>query len=206
MESVVQGAEAENGMQSENNIAFKEWAVVVAALSQGHQTLILRKGGIQEQGGEFRPEHGEFWLFPTQFHQQADALNPSAAPLLSLAQTMQPPHGQIHLSAYAVVQDVVHITDERTLFQLAGTHVLSEQTVSDRFHYRRPGLYVLITRMFVGPSPHVLVDSPHFAGCRTWVDLPESLSTNDLQPVLNDAKFGSQRTELLRRLTSGRVA
>jgi UDP-N-acetylglucosamine 2-epimerase (non-hydrolysing) len=30
--------------------AFKEWAVVVDALGRGEQTLILRKGGIQEEG------------------------------------------------------------------------------------------------------------------------------------------------------------
>ena len=37
--------------------AFKEWAIVVDALGRGRQSVILRKGGIAEGRGGFRPEH-----------------------------------------------------------------------------------------------------------------------------------------------------
>ena len=37
--------------------AFKEWAVVCRALTEGKQALILRKGGIAETGGRFQLEH-----------------------------------------------------------------------------------------------------------------------------------------------------
>ena len=47
-------------MQPSSNIAFKEWAVVVDALGQGEQVLILRKGGIREERGEFHVDHREF--------------------------------------------------------------------------------------------------------------------------------------------------
>jgi hypothetical protein len=56
-------------MQVSSNIAFKEWAVVVDALGRGEQVLILRKGGIREQRGEFQADHHEFWLFPTRYHE-----------------------------------------------------------------------------------------------------------------------------------------
>src|SRR2546422_3996735 len=36
--------------------AFKEWAVVVDALGRGEQVIILRKGGIAEDRGEFELE------------------------------------------------------------------------------------------------------------------------------------------------------
>ncbi len=45
--------------------AFKEWEGIVAALGQGAQTILLRKGGIAEGRAGFRPEHDKFWLFPT---------------------------------------------------------------------------------------------------------------------------------------------
>ena len=32
------------------SVAFKEWASVVRALETGQQTVILRKGGIAEEG------------------------------------------------------------------------------------------------------------------------------------------------------------
>lgn len=61
-------------MKSQNNIAFKEWAIVCRAIAEGRQTLILRKGGIAEKRGGFEVEHREFFLFPTLFHQQNDAV------------------------------------------------------------------------------------------------------------------------------------
>ena len=59
--------------------AFKEWAVICDALSRGEQALILRKGGIAEENGEFRPDHARFWLFATYLHQKPDGLKPTAA-------------------------------------------------------------------------------------------------------------------------------
>ena len=52
-------------------IALKEWAAVCEALAAGRQTILLRKGGIAEGPGGFRPEHSEFWLLPTWFHAAA---------------------------------------------------------------------------------------------------------------------------------------
>jgi hypothetical protein len=51
--------------------------VVVDALARGEQVLILRKGGIHEQRGEFRVSHREFWLFPTQYHEAESSVIPS---------------------------------------------------------------------------------------------------------------------------------
>ena len=68
-------------MQPANNTAFKEWAVVCAALGNRRQTIILRKGGIDEGREGFRVKHKEFWLLPTRFHQAAGALVPDAEPL-----------------------------------------------------------------------------------------------------------------------------
>jgi hypothetical protein len=49
--------------------AFKEWAAICRALATGRQDVILRKGGIVEDGGEFRPDHASFLLLPTFLHQ-----------------------------------------------------------------------------------------------------------------------------------------
>src|SRR5690606_11736877 len=62
--------------------AFKEWHAIVGALAAGHQTLILRKGGIAEGRGGFRPRGEPFWLLPTAFHEQAEKLRPEAEPWL----------------------------------------------------------------------------------------------------------------------------
>ena len=65
--------------------AFKEWAVICKALAEGRQAIILRKGGIAEEGETFRLEHKQFWLFPTYLHQQETGIKPEAHALLAQA-------------------------------------------------------------------------------------------------------------------------
>ena len=62
-------------------IAFKEWSEICQVLADGHQTLIVRKGGIREGPGGFSPDHPAFWLYPTYVHQaQARTARPRAGP------------------------------------------------------------------------------------------------------------------------------
>lgn len=175
-----------------NAIAFKEWAAVCLALGTGRQTVILRKGGIHEGRDGFRVQHSEFWLLPTSFHQSADELQPDAHSLLARVQQTAPPQGAIWLSNYAVVQETLEVAREEQALALATEHIWSEFTVKQRFHYRRPGLFVLVVRIFEAPQPHVIRDTPAIAGCRSWVELPQPLSTVGLKPVLSDAEFQSK--------------
>lgn len=191
-------------MPPETQFAFKEWAVVCAALATGRQTLILRKGGIHEGREGFRVEHREFWLFPTNFHQQRDEIIPEAWPLLDEVQSRGQSSGH-SLDLYAVVEDVQHILDRAALARLSGRHVWSEATVEQRFQYRTPGLFALVVRVFRRSAPFVIVDSPHFAGCKSWVDLPSPLPTAGLQPVLDDESFDRQRREIQQIISSKSV-
>lgn len=187
-------------MQPTNGIAFKEWAVICAALAAGEQSLILRKGGIHEGQAGFRVAHREFWLFPTYLHEAEAGVVPEAVPHLNRVLSDRPAGGEIHLGQYAVVTDVCEIRDERLLPQLAGMHWWSERTVGERFHYREPGLFALVVRMYAQTPAHVLADSPHFAGCRSWVELPQELTTSRLQPVLSDSQFEERRAPIVRLL------
>ena len=181
-------------------IAFKEWAVVCAALGQGRQSLILRKGGIHEGRAGFRVQHDEFWLFPTGFHQQADDVVPDARPLLEQVQANEASRSSLGL--YAVVSDVHHVEDLATLARLSGRHIWSDKTVDQRFHYRSPGLFALVVRVYRRETPIVLEITPHMAGCKSWVDLPSAFFTGELRPVLDDETFEKQRRELNAVLTN----
>ncbi len=189
-------------MQPTNRWAFKEWAAVCAALLSGRQSLILRKGGIHEGRDGFRVDHPEFWLFATGFHQHADALVPGA---MDDAAFSPPADGTVLLPGYAVVEAVEEIREATALPPLAGHHVWSARTVDERFHYRSPGLFALIVRVYQPQTSLVLPDSPHFAGCRSWVDLPDDLTTAILTPVLSDAEHAARVTEIQRALTLPQV-
>jgi hypothetical protein len=187
-------------MLPSTSIAFKEWSVICAALGAGRQSIIVRKGGIDEGREGIRIAHGEFWLFPTLFHEAAEKLTADARPFLELTECEVRPTGMIPLSHYASVSDVVELRDEALLPRLDGLHVWSPRTIGERFHYRRPGLFVLIVRTYSLTPPLLIPDSPHFAGCRTWVELPAPLETAGLQPILSDAEFHAAREQVVRAL------
>ena len=88
-------------MEQVLSIAFKEWAVICRALADGRQSLILRKGGIAEVGGVFRPEHDAFLLYPTFFHEQhRTGIKPEFLPLLEAAERDRPPAGTIRFTHF----------------------------------------------------------------------------------------------------------
>ena len=188
-------------MQPANRFAFKEWAAVCVALAEGRQSVIFRKGSIHENDGEFTVEHPEFWLFPTKFHQDPADLSDDDCDLIARSQTLTPPENFVQIQHYAVVNEIIHLKDESCLSFLTGLHVWSEQTLSQRFHYRQPGLFALLVRVFTLPEPITLPDSPHFAGCRSWVDFPDELATTLLKPVLTEAESARQWQDLRIALT-----
>ena len=179
-------------MQISSRIAFKEWAVICAALARGRQSLILRKGGIHERDGQFQVEHDEFWLFPTYVHQNAEGLSAEGQGLLETVHTERPPEEEVRIWLYAAVKEVIRVDELAAVLRLAGQHIWSPQTVEMRFEYKRPGLFVLPVRIYRAGQPLCLPNSKYFAGCRSWVELPEELSTARAVPVLSDRQFSAR--------------
>jgi hypothetical protein len=178
-------------MQPFNNIAFKEWAVVCAALAAGRQSIILRKGGIDEGREGFRVKHNEFWLLPTRYHQDSSQLVPEAEPLWRHIESQMPASG-FRIDLHAVVKEVFELTDLAAAQRLAPLHILSAKTVEQRFRYRRPGLFVLAVRIYHVPVPFDIDDSQNIAGCKSWVELDEARSTAQAVPVVEDEEFAKR--------------
>ena len=180
-------------MKSEQSIAFKEWASIVNALAQGKQILILRKGGIREDSGEFQVEHDEFFLFPTYEHQNKSDLKVEAHPVLDFSLNGRPDPNKIPIQYYVKTEQVMNLTDEAELARLRDFHIWSDEAVAKRFHYgRQKGLYVITCRIFKLPKPHVISNTPEYAGCKSWVTLTEKISTLGAKPILSDFQFKDQ--------------
>jgi len=173
--------------------AFKEWAVIVEALGAGAQTLILRKGGIAEGKDGFNVAHTHFWLFPTQYHQQMEKTKSEAAQFASTST----PSDKIPLKFWAEVTDSVFIEDEQLIPKLNPFHLWREETIRERFHYKKPGLFLLMTRIFHAQDPAEITITPEIEGCKSWIEtaavLPLKLST----PILKEDDFQSQRKQIL---------
>jgi hypothetical protein len=179
-------------MLSANQIAFKEWAVVCAALAAGRQTIILRKGGIDEGREGFHVAHHEFWLLPTRFHQDPAQLTSDAQPLWQQVRDQPLRPGEFSIDLYAMVHKVFEVREMAALQRIADQHILSAETIEQRFHYRHPGLFVLAVRIHRIPQPHEVGDSPYIAGCKSWVELPGAISTAGATAVLDDTAFDAR--------------
>jgi len=154
--------------------AFKEWAVICRALASGRQDVILRKGGIVEPGGAFRPEHARFLLLPTFLHQSAENLVPEARDLLVGIDDDRPPESSVVFTHVAFVRAAHRITDRRALNAYRDRHVWAESVVDERFHRWQDELHVLEVAVTPLPSPVTLPWQESYGGCRSWVEL-ESL-------------------------------
>lgn len=183
-------------MRVSSEIALKEWAIVVDALGHGEQILVLRKGGIREQRGQFHLDHRLFWLFPTQFHEAERSVIASKRPALR-AMTAQPTRETVEIQYYAVVEHVLHLTDPAVLSRLQGRHVWAEHIVQERFEFgREPGLHAMIVRVHQLPRAEVLPVRESYGGCKSWVQLERAVA-GDVSPVVEDAAFTAQSNEII---------
>ncbi|MEW4567242.1 DUF1802 family protein [Tautonia sp. JC769] len=176
-------------------IAFKEWAGVCDALAQGRQSLILRKGGIAEDAGVFRPEHSSFWLYPTHLHEVQQGLRDDGPPTSARAV----PPGMLELPALVQVECLVWVDDVDRLDAVSELHVWTAETVLKRFAYRKPGLWVLGVRVFRAEPPPRIVVTPEQTGCKSWVPLGDPVGTDTLIPTLDDRTL-DHRLERIRAL------
>jgi hypothetical protein len=173
-------------------MAFKEWAVVVDALGRGEQIIILRKGGISEGRSGFQIEHDRFFLFPTLFHQQREAVQPSAqirydtiAPKLSSA--------SVHIEFFVEVADWKFLESCDAALRLRGQHIWREEVIRERFDWgKSKSIYTMAVRVFRLPLPLELPMRADYGGCKSWVDLDTKISIVGAQPVLTDSEFNAK--------------
>ena len=180
------------------SIAFKEWAGVCDALGAGRRSLILRKGGISEGPGGFRPEHAAFWLYPTFVHEAEPGLRTPDRP--RVAETP----GEVAIDTLVVVEWLGRVERVEQLAALADLHDWTEATILGRFHYRTPGLWALAVRAYRRPEPWPVAITPAHLGCKTWVPLESPPPASGLVPTLDDRE-SARCLELIRSILEANV-
>lgn len=153
-------------------VALKEWASVVRALETGVQDVILRRGGIAEPGDVFTPEHQEFLLFPTYFHQQAQGIRPEHRALLDDALAREPAAGRVRLTSLVRVRSARPVSSEAELDALASRHIYTRDVVLDRLrgHYGQ-ALYVMEVAVECLQPALELPLIGAYGGCKSWLEL-----------------------------------
>lgn len=163
-------------------IGFKEWALVCAALGNGRQTVIIRKGGIAEGRDGFAFRHREFFLFPTFFHEQLNRTR-----LLDAALPERRPE-EIEIRFFVKVEEARVITEWEEVRALEPLHILYESVVRERFEYdNASGVHVALVRVFRLEPVWRFRDAKAYGGCRSWVPLPGPPAGLQFHPVVAHA-------------------
>lgn len=153
------------------DIALKEWSCVCDLLVEGKACLLLRKGGVHEDGGpgRFKLEHERFALFPAWEHETLEWIKPGLRPDRGPIEE-EPNH--ITIRGYAEVAGIWEVPSRAAFDQLDDLHPWLPPQVDMRFNYKpdRP-LYAMLVRAQRFEQPKVIPNRPEFAGCKSWVPL-----------------------------------
>ena len=170
-------------MKSRNDLALKEWAVVVEALLEGRQTVLLRKGGVAEDPkGPFAVEDREFWLYPTFIHQAAESVKPEWRTALAEAVARKPAAGTLVLPGYAEVVEAVPLTSPDEITRFDAQHIWSPDYLRKRWDWNpKQPIWALVLKVSRLAEPVTIPERPEYGGCKSWVRLAESVPTAGLR-------------------------
>ena len=171
-------------------LALKEWAITVDALAQGNQILLLRKGGIHEDGKDFRVIHPEFLLYPTYEHQREDLLKDDHQPALSRLLEESPRSDSITFTHFARVEELLEVEAQEKVDELSPHHIWTDAYAQSRLHWKPMlPLSIMLLRVYGMEQPVTVPFIPEYGGCKSWVDIIPRIDLGGLTPSLSDEAF-----------------
>ena len=177
-------------MPNNCQIALKEWAVTVDALAQGQQILLIRKGGIHEEGKDFRVIHPEFLLYPTYEHQREDLLKGENQEQFRKLMAQAHNQEEIRFSHWAKVEELVEISQQEPVDALSPHHIWTKEYAQSRLHWKpMVPLAIMLMRVYRMEQPVTVPFLPEYKGCTSWVDIITNVDLGELEPVVSDETF-----------------
>ena len=174
-------------------IALKEWAVTVRSLAQGEQILLLRKGGIHEDGKDFRVIHPEFLLYPTYEHQREDLLKSERQPALRQLLSDTPRSDSITFTHWARAEEIIEVEEQERVDDLSPYHIWTDEYAQSRLRWKPMlPLSILLLRVYRMEQPAAVPYIKEYGGCTSWVEILPRINLGQLEPVLDDAEFARQ--------------
>ena len=167
--------------------ALKEWAVAVKALERGETALVVRKGGIREK--EFAVPDTRFLLLPGYEHQRPELLKPEYRGLMEDIPNLTD-DGPLRFSSFAEVYGAYEVSEAQDLDALDRYHMWTPEYAESRFKWRpKKPLTVLVLRAYVLSETVELPYRAEYGGCKSWIELAESVSVEGARPALSDERF-----------------
>ncbi len=166
--------------------ALKEWAVAIEALTQGDTILLLRKGGIREQG--FSITQSQIWLYPTYEHQKPHLLKPEYASQVMPVESGWHPN-TVSIRSQACITHAYEVSDPAIVEALLPFHIWTAEFVSERLKWKaRSPLTVLLLRVYALPVARSIPFCAEYGGCKSWINLQAELPST-VAPVLEETVY-----------------
>ena len=161
--------------------------MAVKALERGDTVLVVRKGGIREK--EFAVPSTRFLLQPGYEHQRPDLLKPGYRGLMDEIPDRKD-DGPLYLTSFAEVHAAYEISEPEALEAVGPHHIWTPEYAESRFKWRpKKPLTVLALRTYLLPETVELSYREGYGGCKSWIRLEESVSTEGATPALDDEDF-----------------
>lgn len=181
--------------------ALKEWAIAVDALEAGKTIVLLRKGGIREQG-RFSVEQSQVVLYSTYEHQQPHLLKEELQAGVKAVNSGWHPE-TVQIGSVAAITDIFQVSEAAILDSLLPFHIWNDQFAAERFQWKpKLPLYVLLLRVSKLSQTHVIPYQSEYGGCRSWIDLRDAIALEGATPVLNDTAYLDQVEKIRSLLTA----
>jgi len=184
-------------------IALKEWGSVVTAIVEGHQHILIRKGGIIEKHDCFEVESNDFLFYPTFLHQDATRIDASKHHYLKQAEQFKRDDKTVNVTAFATVDKVLKVNRFEQLQAALPLTIYNQHHIELLWHWKpEKPCYILLLKAFTLTSPIAVTDKPDYGGCVSWIELDEvkqQIDTHqpiEMVPVLDDDAFAKIKTEL----------
>jgi hypothetical protein len=169
------------------DLALKEWAIAIEALSMGETVMLLRKGGIRE--AKFGVDGPDFWLYPTYEHQKPELLKPDYANrVVPVVSGWHPT--TVLIQAWATVTHEFELMERSELDRLAPFHIWNDQFAEMRLKWKpRSPLTVLLLRVFRLDQPLEIAFDGSYGGCRSWTRLLGEMARSASMPAITDDAY-----------------
>ena len=166
---------------------LKEWAVAVEALERGETALVVRKGGIREKA--FAVPKTRFLFFKGYEHQKPEQLKSTYHDLLRSILDRRDDEPVIFTS-FAEVYGAYEVSEAEELEALDPHHVWTHEYAESRLKWRpKKPLTVLVLRTYLLPEQIELEYRESYGGCKSWIELEESVPTAGSRPALEEPSF-----------------
>jgi hypothetical protein len=145
-----------------------------------------------------------FLLYPTYEHQDETSVKEPYRAWFRSSIADRPPDDVVRVQSWAEVTDLFLTHDLDALLGLGDEYAWSDDYIRMRMAYKpRKPMNVVVVRTWKLPAPVDVGVLEHFAGCKSWVPLEQTIALDDRAPVIAAEQHEARVAKIERALGPG---